>query len=187
MSFSRNLLAVLGLITLSLAGCHHDEGPVGLSGHDVKAASDQMAADLLSLPALNASTHQWTIVVGSMRDETVDHTFATNYDIFLARLKTNLARMSNGRVTLIQNRAAFHDIRSKELDTPSERDDYGQTGGQAGGPPARAAINPDFQLDGVAHDLPNRGSNYFLLEFNLNNLRDRTIPWSNQYEVTLPR
>ncbi len=185
---SKFVLAIC-ILSACVLGCHHhheeDPGPGGLSGHDVKASSDRLAADLLSLPALNADVHQWTIVVGKMTDETTDRGFDPNYNIFLARLKTNLSQLSNGRVTLIQNKASFHNLRSQELEGAGERDDYGQTGG--GNAPARAAIQPDFELDGVAHDLPNRGSNYYLLEFNLNNLRDRTIVWSRQYEVTLPR
>ncbi|HWE01732.1 MAG TPA: hypothetical protein VG326_04920 [Tepidisphaeraceae bacterium] len=174
-------LTILSVLAVALAGCSHDRedyGPGGLSGHDVKAATDQVAADLLADPALNSDTHQWTIVVGTMRDETSDRGFsATDYNIFLARLKTNLFQLSRGRVTLIQNNASFHDMRNQELEGP---------GGQYAGPPA-AAIQPDFELNGVAHDLPNRGSNYYLLEFNLNNLHNRTIVFSKNYEVTVPR
>jgi hypothetical protein len=183
-------LTILGVLAAGMAGCSHDRedyGPPGLSGHDVKAATDQVAADLLSDPALNSDTHQWTIVVGTMKDETSDRGFsATNYNIFLARLKANLFQLSRGRVTLIQNNASFHELRNQELEGAGERDDFGQAGG-TGGAPARAAIQPDFELNGIAHDLPNRESNYYLLEFNLNNLRNRTIVFSKDYEVTLPR
>ena len=146
-----------------------------------------MAVDLLSLPDLKAGIHPLTIVVGTMKNETTDRGFGANYDIFLARLKTNLSQMSHGRITLIQNKDSFHDLRKQELETPDTRGDFAQTGGASGAPPASAAIQPDYELDGVAHDLPNRASNYHLLEFSLNNLHNRTILWTREYDVMLPR
>ena len=196
----RMSLAVLGALGAALAGCGHSSyeesrspsnrvtpDASGLQGYDVISASDQMAADLLALPALNADVHQWTIVVGDMKDETTERGFGHNYNIFLARLKANIAKLSNGRVTLIENRDTFHNLRGKELDSPNERDDFGQTGGNAGLPAPAAAIQPDYVLHGVARDLPNRGSNYYNLEFSLSNLRNRTIPWVKDYEVTVRR
>lgn len=189
--------AALGVLAAALGGCSHDyqdsrppsdrvdkDNP-GIQGFDVITASDKMSADLLALPQLNADRNQWTIVVGNMEDQTSQHGFGHNYDIFLARLKTNLARQSHGRVQLIENRDKFYNLRNKELELPNERDDFKQGGGQAGTPAAPQSVQPDYILHGVARDLPNGRSNYYMMEFDLSNLRNRMIAWNNAYEVTV--
>ena len=44
-----------------------------------------------------------------------------------------------------------------------------------------------YALSGKAYDLPNRGTNYYLLEFNLTDLRSGTVTWINKYEVKVAR
>ncbi|HZL34607.1 MAG TPA: hypothetical protein VFC78_04800 [Tepidisphaeraceae bacterium] len=192
-------MAAMAILAAGLAGCGDkgyqnsrppsdriDPANSDLQGYDVISASDKMAADLLSSYELNNSHNRWTIVVGKMEDDTSDRGFGHNYDIFLERLKTNLAQQSHGRVTLIENKARFHDLRNQELEGANERDTFGQGGGSA---PAAApqAIQPDYELYGKVTDLPGRGSTYYLMEFNALNLQNRTLPWSNKYEVTLKR
>jgi hypothetical protein len=157
----------------------------GLQGFDVMAASDQMAADLLAQPELNASQTQWTIVVDHVDDLTTDNIFRHNYDIFIERLRTKLFQLGKGRVRLIENRSRFQELRNKELSS-GERDDFGQAG--AGQPAAAPAeVQPDFVLYGKAMDLPNRANNYYLLQFDLTNFKTREQVWSKEYEVTTAR
>jgi Peptidoglycan-synthase activator LpoB len=189
-------VAAIGVLAGIVAGCggkgYQDERPPvdqvnsggGLQGYDVRSASDQMAADLLALPELNASRNQWTIVVDRMEDSTIDKTFTRNYDIFLERLKVKLFQNGHGRVQLIENKAKFHDLRNKELESGAP-DTFGQAGGDTAAPPA--AVQPDFSLYGKALDLPNRDNNYYMLEFSLTDLHRRTIVWGKQYEVTIKR
>ncbi len=193
---SRNYaLAAAGLLAMAtlLGGCNADEPhgygqqrpPVdslsdddrGLQSKDVLAASDQMAMELLADPELNGSLTQWTMVVSNMEDETRDRTFSNNFDIFLERLRTNLSQQGKGRVRLIENKTEFHDLQNKELDGPPGN--YGQGGASAPTP----EINPDYALYGKALDMPNVTNNYYLLEFDVVNLRTREQVWSGKYEV----
>jgi len=155
----------------------------GLQSKDVLAASDQMASDLLTSPQLNQSRTQWTIVVSTLDDNTIDKSFAVNYDIFMERLKTLLSEKGQGRVALIDNKSTFHNLRDKELE--GSGDQFGQ--GPGGGQPAPQAINPDYALHGAVSDMPNRGTNFYLINFDLTNLQTRQIVWSRHYEVKVSR
>jgi hypothetical protein len=154
----------------------------GLQSKDVLAASDQMASDLLTDPRLNQSRTQWTMVVTSFEDNTIDKSFSTNYDIFMERLKSLLSEKGSGKIALIENKAAFHKIRDNELE--GNGDQFGQG---PGGQPAPQAINPDYGLTGTATDMPNRSTNYFLLNFEVVNLKTRELVWSRHYEVKVSR
>src|SRR5687768_1799299 len=134
------LLAALAL----LAGCSHDRPdeygerrpPVteldgrdrGLQAKDVVQASDDMAMKLLGDPELNRSKDQWTIVVGNVRNDTVSSRHSL--DIFLERLRVNLARHGKGRVTLIQNRTDYRDRQAQEVEI--EPGTYGSQPGPKG-------------------------------------------------------
>ena len=183
------LLSIGGLV--AVGGCAHDKPheygqqrppvdeldrrDVGLQSKDVVQASDQMAMDLLAHPALNASQTQWTIVVDHVENKTVNARH--DLDIFLERLKTNLAKQSKGRVTLIENRDKLRDLQSRELENnPSN-----------GGAPGPAGIQPDYALYAKIMELPNRGTSYYLMEFTLTNLRTRALAWNNSYEVRVER
>ena len=196
------LLATTSLALAALAGCHdkpHEYGvqrpPVdeidsrdrGLQSKDVVTASDKMAMDLLSDPNLNASKTQWTIVVDHVDNQSSDP--RANLDIFLRRLRTNLAQQGRGRVQLIENRQKLNELQSRELDPGAgagERDTYGQGSGQSS-TAAPARIQPDYSLYARISDLPNRGTNYYYVEFTLTDLRNRTIAWTNAYEVKVER
>src|SRR6266566_4266568 len=181
MIWAKGLLGI-GLLSLVLAGCSKDEPyqygkqrpPVdtiderdrGLQSKDVVSASDLMARSLASDDALRRANAKWTMVVDRFEDRTVDRRFNVNYDIFIERLRTNLAKYGKGDVALIENKAKLNQLRNKELDG-GPRDEFGQ--GSGGGGLGR--VQPDFALYGKAYDLPNRGTNYYLLEFTVVSLR----------------
>jgi len=144
----------------------------GLQSKDVTTASDQMARDLLADAGLRQSNAQWTMVTDQMEDHTVARDFAGNYDIFIQRLRTNLGLHGKGAVTLIQNKARINQLRNKELD---------------GGGADMGRIQPDYVLHGAVYDLPNRGTNYYLLQFDVTNFKTGAIVWSNKYEVKTAR
>jgi len=132
----------------------------GLQSKDVVTASDKMAMDLLSDPNLNASKTQWTVVVDHVDNQSSDP--RANLDIFLRRLRTNLAQQGRGRVQLIENRQKLNELQSRELDPGAgsgERDTYGQGSGQTS-TAAPARIQPDYSLYARISDLPNRGTYY---------------------------
>jgi hypothetical protein len=158
------------------------EGDVGLQSKDVVNASDTMARDLLADPELRASEFKWTMVVDRMEDRTIDHSFQPNFDIFLERLKVNLSKYGRGGVRLVDNRAKTNQLRSREWD--GARDDFGQ------GSPGSAAASrtqPQYALYGKALDMPNRRTNYYMLEFTVTDMRSGEIVWTNAYEVKTAR
>jgi len=159
------------------------DADTGLESKDVLEASDQMAHDLLTDPQLNQSRTQWTMTVGAFEDQTVDRSFDINYNIFLERLRTIISEKGQGRITLIENKAEFHQIRDSELEGGPDK--YGQ--GSGGPQPAPQAINPDYIMYGKAYDMPNRSTNYYLLEFTIFNAQTRVQVWSRKYEVKVAR
>ncbi|CAN5382129.1 hypothetical protein BH09PLA1_BH09PLA1_30630 [soil metagenome] len=199
----RTKLTLSGLLSLAMltGACHHDKPheygrqrpPVedldprdrGLQSKDVVVASDQMAQDLLALPELNESQHQWTIVVDRVENRTTGNRFDMN--IFLYRLKNNLARYGRGRVALIENKARYRDVQSRELEGEREGDEFGQGGGGGKSAPGPAGIQPDFGLYARITEMPNRGTSYYFCEFTLTNLKTRQQVWNNAYEVKVAR
>jgi hypothetical protein len=159
-----------------------DERDRGLQSKDVVSASDLMARDLLADEGLRRANAQWVMVVDRFEDHTVDRRFNVNYDIFIERLRTNIGQYGRGNVTLVENKAKLNQLRNKELDS-SRGDEFGQ--GSGGGGLGR--IQPDFALYGKAFDLPNRGTNYYLLEFTVVSLRSGAQVWTNKYEVKAAR
>lgn len=140
----------------------------GLQAKDVVAASDQMAMDLLSCPELANSQSRWTIVATGVENQTLRR--RCNYDVFLERLRVNLAQQAHDRIQLIQNRDAYRNLQNREL----------EGGGAAG-------TQPQFALKGTVMDLPNRGTDYFLFTFDLNDLNTRETVWTGKYEVKVAR
>jgi hypothetical protein len=133
-----------------------------------------MAMDLLADPNLNASKTRWLVVVDRVENKTVNSRF--DMDIFLERLKTNLARHGKGRVQLIENRDKLREMQSRELEAAG-----------SGGAPGPAGIQPDYSLYAKVMELPNRGTSYYLAEFTLTDLRTRELAWTNAYEVRVAR
>jgi len=186
------VLGMLGLIIGCQSDRPHEYGelrpPVdqvdprdrGLGGKDLMAATDQMAQSLLALPELNASKTQWTIVAAYMQNQTMQP--GVPYDMFIDRLKVNLSKYGRGRVALVENKARFQDLRSRELD--QERDDFGQSGGAT---PRAGGIQPDFFLYGKMQELPNRATSLYRAEFNLTDARTRQVIWSDEYLVAVTR
>ena len=191
---ARTALPAALLLGALAAGCgpsYEDQRPPvdqldsrdrGLQSKDVLEASDALANDLLALPELNASREQWTVVFDRVEDMTTGNQFQSNFNIFLQRLQTNLARQGRGRIAVIENRDRFYDVRSRELE--GERDDG--RGGR-GAAPAPGSTNPDFALYAKAMDLPGRGTVYYNLQFNLVDLHSRLVIWTNDYEVRVRR
>lgn len=194
-------IAAMGLLGLAAAvGCSHSDKPhdygearppvdelssgdTGLQSKDVVSAADKICRDLLADPTLNASRTAWTIVVDNMQDRTTDQVARINFDIFLQALKGELAQKSSGRIQLIENKGEFYQLRNKELEDTNP-DKFGQGGANRG---AAQAVSPDYSLTGTAMDLPNRATNFYLIDFKLVNLQNRTIAFDRQYQVKVAR
>lgn len=185
-----------GMVSMIAAGCSDrphqygqerppvdqlTEGNTGLQSKDVVSATDQMAADLLALPELNASKKQWTIVVTNVDNKTQDPRF--NYDVFTERLRVQLARQGHGRIALIENRDTYKNLQSKELE--QSNDEFGQGGGKT--QPGPVGQNPDYALRATVIEMPNRATDYYMVTFYLTNLNTRVQVWTNDYEVQTGR
>jgi hypothetical protein len=205
-SKSCNAIALLAATALGIAGCTSDDKPPeygrqrppidqlderdrGLQSKDLIAATDQMAMELLSLPDLNESRTQWTIVASNVENETVDA--RENYDIFIDRLRTSLGKHGRGRITLIENRERYRRLQNKELEPGAgeREDEFGQTGRSptSGGNAGPAGVQPDFILYGKMQELPNRATSLYRAEFNLTNLKNRVQVWTGEYMVKVER
>jgi hypothetical protein len=187
MRFAVTAVLSAGLV-MGILGCHQDRphdvgearpdvdslrhGDRGLQSKDVVAASEQMSRDILASDPVRASPNQLAIVADRFEDQTVERSWAVNYDIFLARLKSNLGIYGKGQITLIENRAKLNALRSRE------RDDA---------PGTMTRVQPDYAMHGKVYDLPNRGTNYYLLEFDLTDLKSGIVVWTNRYEVKVKR
>jgi len=188
-----NLTVLSAVILAAGLACSHDkkhdrvrppvdelsDGGRGLQGKDVISSTDQMAADLLSWPALNASHTQWTIVVDHV--ENLSTSQRQNLDIFLQRLRSRLVNMGQGRVQLVENLQKFNDLKARELEPTGDR--YGQGGP---GAPTKKNVQPDYFLWARVSEMPNRETSFFLITFSLAKI-DRTIVWENDYPVSVYR
>ena len=92
---------------------------------------------------------------------------------FTARVRALLSNHAPDRFTWVMNRDAFYALRGRELDV-----DLG---------PAPEALDPEYALTAIFSSLTNetsRGrSSYYLCTYELANLRDRTVLWTDKYEV----
>jgi hypothetical protein len=199
MTRSIRILLLSGMLGMLQVGCGPQPGEyaeqrqdpsqissddAGLQSKDVVACTNQLVADLLASPKLNTSPTRWTLVIDHVDDKTIDREFYTNYDIFLESLRSALSEKAQGRIQLIENKEKFNELRGKELEQGNS-DPYQQGGGAGAGAPA--AINPDYILYGKAYDMPNRSTNFYLLEFDIVNAHTRTQDWTRTYQVKVAR
>jgi hypothetical protein len=181
------LTAILGA---GIAGCEdkpHEYGekrpPVeqidseghGLQSKDLLQATDQMAQELLSLPALNQSDTKWTVVTQAMENQTISQ--RDSLDIFVDRLKTQLYKQGGNRIALIENRDRYRELQSRELEGAPADD----------AAPGSAGVQPQFVLYGAMQELANRDTSTYRAEFKLSNLRTREIVWNGEYIVKVRR
>ena len=180
------LTGSIGPLGAMLGGCVYEQAPGripadqlsddngGLQSADVQAATDQMATELLALPRLNASDRKWTIVVSDVVNQTTDP-YTAQYNVFSNRLKTVLLKKSEGRVELIDNKDAYHNLQNQELETPASG---------AGHP---AGVQPDYALTITINEMPNRAYSYFQVNGKLTSLITRESVWANTYEIQAAR
>ena len=187
MNLLNKSIAAFALAALTgLAGCssdhkpedyHYERPPVtdldpsdhGLQSTEVVEASDLLVQKILSLPEVNSSPTRLTVVFTNLEDLTTTRQF--NYDIFLERLKTNIAEQGRRQIAIVSNKETYHRTRSQELDLPrGERDDFGQ-GDRRNVQPVSNRIQPDYALNGKVMEIRNRSTSYYLFTFSLADIR----------------
>jgi hypothetical protein len=133
----------------------------GLQSPEVIEASEKVANKILSLRQVNQSPRRLTVVFTELQDLTRSRQF--DYNIFLERLKTEIAEKGGDRIAIVTNRETFYRTRNQELDAPrGEREDR---------PPAANRVQPDFALNGKVMDLVNRGTAFYQFTFSLTDIR----------------
>ena len=153
---------------------------LALSGFDLVTMSDDMADKIASDPKVNDQITKYgklkivvlPVVNNLLQAEVIPAGQAT---AFTARVRVLLARHAPDNFLWIMNRDAFYRLRGRELET-----------GIDPGPDPQA-INPDYALTATFSSLTNESSrkreSYYVCEFQLTSLIDRTILWTGSYEV----
>lgn len=95
-------------------------------------------------------------------------------ETFTARVRTLLSRHAPDEFLWVMNRDAFYRLRGREL----EGVDLG---------PAPEAVDPRYALTAIFSSLTDESSkartSYYLCTYELTNLEDRTVLWTDKYEV----
>jgi ABC-type glycerol-3-phosphate transport system substrate-binding protein len=173
------LLPTLAL--LLLAGC----GNAVQSGHstaldslDLTQMTDGMAASIAgSAPvqqAIAAHGGSIKVVVQPVENEmTAEILPRGQADMFTARVRYLLSQHNPSQFTWIMNRDTFYELRKRELEM-----DLG---------PAPQAINPEYALTAhfrtLTHENSKMRSSAYLCVYELSSLMDRTVLWTDKYEV----
>jgi hypothetical protein len=96
-------------------------------------------------------------------------------ETFTARVRMLLSRHAPGQFLWVMNRDAFYDLRRRELE-------HGLDLG-----PTPEAVNPQYALTAKFSSLTDESSrgrtSYYLCMYELTNLEDRRVLWTDKYEV----
>ena len=94
-------------------------------------------------------------------------------ETFTARVRSLLSRYAPDRFLWVMNRDAFYNLRGRELDV-----DLG---------PSPDAVDPKYALlakfSSITNETSRARSSYYLCVYELTNLEDRTVLWTDKYEV----
>jgi hypothetical protein len=149
-----------------------------LDSFDLETMTDDMARSIAADPDVQAALAregQLKVVVLPVQNLLAGEVLPRGRaEIFTARLRMLLNRGMPRSFQWIMNRDYFYTLRGMELDNV----DLG---------PAPEAINPDYALTATFESLRNedksRQQAYYLCVFELRDLRDRTLLWTDKYEV----
>jgi hypothetical protein len=198
MKIALTVLIAVGL--LSLAACQTPPPNVGTSGYridptsdspseygvtrprsqDLVTATDQMARDIAQRLDITDRESPPIIFVGRIENKTGNPHH--NYQVFLVRLRSQLN--SSGA------RHGLDFVRERQFVEAQRDREYG--GKDPYSTAAAYQSRADYVLTCEVYDLPSGGTNYFLLNYQLVQLRDAvsgpdrgagTIVWENSYEV----
>lgn len=151
-----------------------------LKSADLVAATDNMARDIAQrLDVANKSSPP-KIFVGEIENKT--STRNENYQVFLARLRAQL-NASGARY-------GMEFVRERDFVETQRDREYGNKNPESSA--AAYQSRADYVLTCEIYDLPSGGTNYYLLDYQLVQLRDASsgpdvgsgaIVWENSYEV----
>ena len=147
--------------------------------------AQELAADLTALPEFNTGSRV-TLVFGDIANKT-GIVSTTDFEAFRTRVRSKLmtSQTVRDKVRFVENRARVDDLRRREQGSSQ---DLLQEDGRSG----RARLNERYTyfLDGDMYRVARGGDtvNMYLLNFNLTNMADGEIVWSNSpYEIKQER
>ena len=174
-------LLVFGLGLLPLAsGCVsavQSGHNTALDAADLVQMTDNMSMKILADPDVQAAIERdgkLKVVVQPVENEMTAEVLPKGpSETFTARVRALLSKHAPDRFTWVMNRDTFYDLRGRELDV-----DLG---------PSPEAIDPQYALTAIFSSLTNESSkgrsSYYLCRYELTNLKDRTVLWTDKYEV----
>jgi hypothetical protein len=148
-----------------------------LDAADLVQMTDDMSLKILADPEVQAAIERdgkLRVVVQPVENEMTAEVLPKGpAETFTARVRALLSKHAPDRFTWVMNRDAFYDLRGRELDV-----DLG---------PSPEAIDPEYALTAIFSSLTNESSkgrsSYYLCRYELTNLKDRTVLWTDKYEV----
>jgi hypothetical protein len=170
---------LLGLILVS-AGCSSaisSGNNTALSGEDLLAMTNQMAASILASPAVEAEVAKvgpLKIVCEAVQNRMTGEILpAGQAQAYTAEVRALLSEHAPEKFTWIMNRDEFYALRGQELSVPLG--------------PSPDAINPEYALaarfDSLTQEDEYHRSSYYLCVYRLTDLNHRTVLWSGEYKV----
>lgn len=149
-----------------------------LDATDLVAMTDDMARKIVADPEVQAAIERegkLRVVVQPVENLMTAEVLPRGpAETFTARVRTLLSRHAPDRFIWVMNRDAFYRLRGQEL----EGVDLG---------PSPDAIDPQYALQAKFSSLTDenakRRTSYYLCVYELTNLEDRTILWTDRYEV----
>ncbi len=156
-------------------------GTLDLKSQDLVTATDQMSRDIAQRLDINSRDNPPRIFVGEIENDTSRP--EQDYQVFLNRLRAQLlASGTREGLDMRRERSFVEQQRNREF------------GGKDPDKTAAAyRSEAEYVLTCIVQDLPTRGTNYYLLEYQLVQLVDKAVSgpdggpgaivWSNFYEV----
>jgi hypothetical protein len=157
-----------------------ETGTRALRSQDLVSATDKMAQDIASRLDIANRQSPPRIFVGQIENKSVMR--EQNYQVFLARLRAELN--SSGA------RHGLEFVRERQYIEQQRDREYG--GKEPDSTAAAYKSRADYVLTCEIYDLPSGGTNYYMLDYQLVQLRAAdtgpdvgpgTIVWENMYEV----
>lgn len=150
-----------------------------LDATDLVAMTDDMARKIVADPEVQAAISregQLRVVVQPVENMMTAEVLPRGpAETFTARVRTLLSRHAPDRFLWVMNRDAFYRLRGRELE-----------GGIDLGP-SPDAIDPRYALQARFSSLTDedakRRTSYYLCVYELTDLEDRTVLWTDRYEV----
>jgi hypothetical protein len=179
-----NLLVVCALLLAGGQGCVPSSAvasgySTALDATDLVAMTDDMSRKIVADPEVQAAIEregQLRVVVQPVENRMTAEVLPRGpAETFTARVRSLLSRHAPERFLWVMNRDAFYRLRGRELE-----------GGIDLGP-SPDAIDPKYALTATFSSLTDESSrrrtSYYLCVYELTNLEDRSILWTDRYEV----